>query len=190
MAKLACYFLGSDLARVLDSDLYPLDYVWVVGRATGCAIHFSDPLVSKQHARIRHDEESGCWQVLDAGSTNGTYRNGKRLDPRVWTSIQEGDRLHFGAPKARIRFSYDIDETLSAENDDDEPTSALVPGQLPTVPPAATPPAEPSKEHSRWSVIADVVDWIQNPATLSGGMYRLVILFAFLATVAIVLILR
>lgn len=49
-----------------------------VGRGADCRVRFYDPLVSRRHARIFHDE--GAWQIEDLGSRNGTTVDGAKVD--------------------------------------------------------------------------------------------------------------
>lgn len=71
--------------------------VWVVqgthtvGRGPTCDLVLPDPAVSRQHALV-------CWgpdgtEVVDLGSTNGTYVNGRRV---ARCRLQDGDRLQLG----------------------------------------------------------------------------------------------
>ena len=50
----------------------------VVGRGTDCDIILVDPLCSRIHADV-HREDDGWW-VRDAGSRNGTFLNGQRVE--------------------------------------------------------------------------------------------------------------
>lgn len=59
-------------------------------RASGCIL--SDPSVSRAHAVVRHVE--GRWWLRDAGSTNGTDVNGRRITGE--TEIRPGDEVTFG----------------------------------------------------------------------------------------------
>lgn len=63
----------------------------VVGRSLKTALQLSDETVSRQHARL--DYESGGHVIVDLGSTNGTFVNGKRVDRR---RLSPGDRIVLG----------------------------------------------------------------------------------------------
>jgi len=63
-----------------------------VGRAPGSSIRTTNNSVSRAHGRIALDGER--YVVKDAGSRNGTYVNGARVDGvRV---LKDGDIVHFG----------------------------------------------------------------------------------------------
>ena len=68
----------------------------VIGRASACTIPLrtvADTVVSKRHAVIAIDEK-GAATVLDLGSRNGTFLNGKPV--RARTTLALGDRLMLG----------------------------------------------------------------------------------------------
>ncbi len=49
-----------------------------IGRGASNDLHFRDPWLSRDHARIEHKD--GRWTVEDVGSRNGTFLNGKVLE--------------------------------------------------------------------------------------------------------------
>jgi hypothetical protein len=51
--------------------------------------------VSRHQARIQH--ENGTYTLLDVGSTNGTFVNGKALAYNTPVELHDGDTLAFGA---------------------------------------------------------------------------------------------
>ena len=72
----------------LDPTVMPV----TVGRAPGSSIRTTNNSVSRNHGRVALDGER--YVVKDAGSRNGTYVNGARVDGvRV---LKDGDILHFG----------------------------------------------------------------------------------------------
>lgn len=74
------------------------------------------PDVSRIHATIAW--EGSKWQIKDS-STNGTFVNGKRLLPSVYTDLHDQDTVQFGSLEA------DSWEVASL----DEPRSMLIPMQ-------------------------------------------------------------
>jgi hypothetical protein len=62
-----------------------------VGRSRECDIFLVDPSVSRVHALL--DVREGQLVVRDAGSTNGTFVNGERVQLRA---LQPGDCVAFG----------------------------------------------------------------------------------------------
>jgi len=67
-----------------------------VGRARGAEIQILEDLVSRNHARI---QVGASVTVLDLGSRNGTYVNGRRIDR---ATLESGDRLLFGTSVGQV----------------------------------------------------------------------------------------
>ena len=64
----------------------------LIGRSSRSVVPIEDMTISRQHARIRVDEQV---TLVDLGSRNGTYVSGERVkDPRV---LRHGDRLAIGS---------------------------------------------------------------------------------------------
>jgi len=71
----------------VDSDII------IVGRGAGCDIRLDDPQVSRQHAEIR---SSGLQvSIADAGSRNGTFVNGARI--QGMQVLHPGDEIRIGS---------------------------------------------------------------------------------------------
>lgn len=68
-----------------------------VGRNAQCDIFLVDPSVSRNHALL--DVREGTLVVRDAGSSNGTYVNGKRVQLRA---LRTGDVVAFGKTEMRV----------------------------------------------------------------------------------------
>jgi len=67
-----------------------------VGRSRRCDYRIADGSVSALHAILTYDLASGEYSVADASSRNGTFLNGKRLEPEVRTAIWPGALVGFG----------------------------------------------------------------------------------------------
>jgi ABC-type multidrug transport system ATPase subunit len=65
--------------------------VTTIGRGAGCDIVLTDLLVSRRHAELRPDPAG--LQLVDLGSTNGTYHNGRRVNR---ARLRPGDRVSVG----------------------------------------------------------------------------------------------
>jgi hypothetical protein len=64
----------------------------LVGRSANCQVTLDDPLVSREHARIRIQDTNAT--VEDLGSRNGVQVGGKPITGA--TPIQNGDRIRIG----------------------------------------------------------------------------------------------
>ena len=76
----------------------PLDKLpLTVGKLRGCAEFVIDnPSISRLHARFFSDTSGMTTLMKDLNSTNGTYLNGRRLNPNETVSIREGDEIGLG----------------------------------------------------------------------------------------------
>lgn len=85
-----------------------------VGRSVNAEVRFhaeQDSVVSGHHAQIVF--ERGAYQLLDLGSRNGTWLNGRRLTTRK--ALSPGDRIvfgHPGGPEAEVEI---VDEPADPE---------------------------------------------------------------------------
>lgn len=73
----------------------------VIGRDPSASSHVVvDPSVSREHARL--SVEGGELRVEDLESTNGTYLNGRRLEPGQRARVADGDELELGSVRLRV----------------------------------------------------------------------------------------
>jgi pSer/pThr/pTyr-binding forkhead associated (FHA) protein len=56
----------------------------------------ADPGISRLHA-VLHASPDGTWSIVDPGSANGTFLNGRQLATGELVSLHEGDRINLGA---------------------------------------------------------------------------------------------
>lgn len=69
-----------------------------IGRSSAAGLMVLDPEVSRIHARL--ESQGGIVYASDAGSSNGSFLNGRRLDGAI--ELRPGDTLDVGA--TRITF--------------------------------------------------------------------------------------
>jgi adenylate cyclase len=74
---------------------YPLSdgQSWAIGRGDGCAVLLESRSVSRLHALIQR-KDTGELALVDLGSRNGSFLNGKRVSFPV--ALNDKDRLLFG----------------------------------------------------------------------------------------------
>ncbi|HLV22706.1 MAG TPA: FHA domain-containing protein [Polyangiaceae bacterium] len=70
----------------------------VLGRSTVCHVTIEDPLVSRQHARLRVDGERAT--IEDLGSRNGLHVNGRPISGPV--ELDDNDRIRIGTQELVI----------------------------------------------------------------------------------------
>lgn len=73
-------------------DQLPLDHYTTIGRRDDNTLMIDDGFVSGAHAEIVFDQ--GSWWLVDLGSTNGTFLNGRPVRARI--RIAPGDVVQFG----------------------------------------------------------------------------------------------
>ncbi len=96
-----------DAGRVEEYKLYAIDkrnkrhielrrFPCTVGKMAGCVDYvLSDDSVSRIHARF--DKQGEKILMTDMNSTNGTYKNGLRMQPQETVEIEPGDEIRFGS---------------------------------------------------------------------------------------------
>ena len=68
---------------------------FLIGREDYCNLKIDEDSVSRSHAEIRRDQESGEYLLIDSGSTNGTFLNDERLGDQHRV-LQAGDTIRVG----------------------------------------------------------------------------------------------
>lgn len=81
--------------RSSDGALYPIAHRTLIGRAPTSTLRVSEPLASAEHASIAWT--GGAWVIRDLGSRNGTFVDGKKIEPGAAVAVYEGAELGFGA---------------------------------------------------------------------------------------------
>ena len=89
--------------------MYKLDKAeQLLGRSSETAVQIEDDGVSRKHAKIDLAPD-GTHQLVDLGSTNGTFLNGSRVSV---APLQDGDKIQIGANTV---FKYSIQDALEEE---------------------------------------------------------------------------
>jgi predicted component of type VI protein secretion system len=87
----------------LDDRRYVLDGpTATLGRSKECECVINDPNISRKHAQLRRNN-TGDWQVVDLGSTNGIKVNGRRVSS---ARLAPGDEVTLGTTS----FAFDIEQ--------------------------------------------------------------------------------
>lgn len=74
----------------------------VIGRSPRDAtLLIDDETLSREHARVSYEPEAGL-QIQDLDSTNGTWVNGRRLQPHTRTPLAADDGVELGGVKLRV----------------------------------------------------------------------------------------
>lgn len=96
-----------DESKAAEYKLYAVDrrnkrhielkqFPCTIGKMAGCVDHvLPDHSVSRIHARF--DRQGDKVFLTDMNSTNGTYKNGLRMQPQETVEIEPGDEIRFGS---------------------------------------------------------------------------------------------
>lgn len=74
--------------------------IYLVGRSRICQVRPKNRYVSRKHCAIIHRKREVL--IQDLGSRTGTYINRVRIDPKVATTLQDGDKIRVGKTKFRV----------------------------------------------------------------------------------------
>lgn len=88
-----------------DGTIIELPDSCTLGRDSGNTVTLNDSHASKFHAIIQRQGEGECW-LVDLGSSNGTYVNGRRLTKSQ--ILRHGDEIQMGAG----RFLFETETIL------------------------------------------------------------------------------
>ena len=108
--------------------------------------------VSRRHAVIRQTEVENRLDLIDLGSSNGTFLNGLRVMPNQLQRLRDGDEIRLGQMVLTIFFqAAPLPDTLAGGAvKPDAPAGGSaqpdVPGGAQPTPPAGTPPEPPASD--------------------------------------------
>jgi len=96
-----------------DGPVHTLSGECLVGRSRRADLRLDDREVSGNHAQIRWTGER--WELLDLGSRNGTFLDGRRLEAGERVHLARGSALGFGALVPRWLLADDGPPLAAAE---------------------------------------------------------------------------
>ena len=95
-----------DGSKAAENKLYAMDrrnkqhielkrFPCTIGKMAGCVDHvLADNSVSRIH--VKFERQGDRILMTDMNSTNGTYKNGLRMEPQETVEIEPGDEIRFG----------------------------------------------------------------------------------------------
>jgi hypothetical protein len=86
------------LQGVQRGELFTLSPISSIGTDPKCTVVLNDKFMSSRHAEIK--AENGVWVLRDAGSTNGTYVNNRRVDRH---ELVDNDFIKFGSAMLKFK---------------------------------------------------------------------------------------
>ncbi|MGE0082264.1 MAG: FHA domain-containing protein [Thiohalomonadaceae bacterium] len=89
-----------ELVSETGTERVPCGAALTLGRDRNNAVVLGDRLVSRNHAMVRRLGEADYY-LIDSGSSNGTWVNGRRVSAPV--QLHDGDRIRLGAVEVVFR---------------------------------------------------------------------------------------
>lgn len=160
---------------------------WVLGRSPTAQITINMRTISGKHAAISYSFANDSWLLSDLASENGTYLNGKKVEPpRRPQPIAIGDRIDLG-PRARIQVVENAQDTIPDELELGPPTVAsTTPIETPAPAPAPEPaPPPPPRTYADSAYLW--AQWLISGSTVAGKVYRLIVLVIAVAVAVVVI---
>ncbi len=84
-----------------QTTVEPTPYPFTIGRASDNRMVVNDLKVSSHHAQIRPEGQG--YEIIDLGSSNGTFVNEQQLVPNLPRFLNPGDQIRIGD----TRFTYE-----------------------------------------------------------------------------------
>lgn len=160
---------------------------WVLGRSPLAQITLNLRTISVKHAAISYSFANNTWLLSDLASENGTYLNGKRVEPpKRPQPIAIGDRIDLG-PRARIQVVENAQDTIPDELELGPPTIASTTPIETPIPPPAPAPAPPPASTTPWDSLKIFTQWVISGQTAAGKVYRLIVAGAGVAVFILML---
>lgn len=104
---------------------------YTLGRVANIDITLPYSWVSRKHAMIQR-EENGCFNLIDLGSSNGTFINGRKIHTPI--TLQNGDCIGIGSTRLLFHQETTSPRTPATVGPDlDEMTVAFVQKQIITI---------------------------------------------------------
>lgn len=85
----------------------------LVGRSLGCDLRLAHGRASAEHAVLAWMD--GRWMARDLASRHGTWVDGNKLAPGVWTPLRAGAVIRFGSERERWALASEDGPALFAE---------------------------------------------------------------------------
>lgn len=98
----------------------------VMGRHAGCDIRLRDPSVSGKHCQIQIDKKNEIW-LVDLGSTNSTYVNGKPLPSGASVKLAPWDSIRIGTQQFLFNcLGYNGRQSIRLNDENFEQANSLI----------------------------------------------------------------
>jgi len=82
-----------------------------IGRTVAADLVFPDDKISRLHARVERDVESGDWYLVDNNSTNGTFLNNRQV---AREALSAGDKIFVGHTILKFLLEDEVESESAA----------------------------------------------------------------------------
>jgi pSer/pThr/pTyr-binding forkhead associated (FHA) protein len=96
-----------------------------LGRDPSCDVQIESPHVSRAHAILRYDDDAGSWVLIDNGSTQGTYVDGRRTARTVLAATTV---VTLGQPGRGEQVALEVAPAVLVDTDGTVPATLDRPG--------------------------------------------------------------
>jgi hypothetical protein len=96
---------GQQVLRVAKRGQIGFASMIAVGRTSNNDIVIDSQAISKFHAHFTVNADTGTCTLTDAASTNGTFVNSTRLEPRQPCQLSDGDEVSFAQKYCYIHYT-------------------------------------------------------------------------------------
>jgi hypothetical protein len=94
------------LARYPEKPvMVPVHGMLSIGRAGTNDVILTELRVSRKHARIQWERVMELYTLVDVGSSNGTFLNGKKIPAGVPSPLYDGDKIRFASSVYTVRLA-------------------------------------------------------------------------------------
>ncbi len=94
---------------------------FIIGRSPECELKINTDVVSRKHLQVDYENEKIF--ITDLGSTNGTFLNGRKIQPHIKAEYKTGDRLSVESESSECTFRIIIikdQQTIDAGLDEQQ----------------------------------------------------------------------
>lgn len=102
------------IASVKKREGNPYPDRFSIGRALNCDVVIRLPFVSKVHAHVQVSGPSG-YSLRDNDASNGTFVNGRKLEPKGTAALKLGDEIAFGSLELQFVDASQLYQILRSE---------------------------------------------------------------------------
>lgn len=149
---------------------------WLWGRDEHCDLVIESRSVSREHCTISYSPSREQWELTDQHSTNGTWVNGKQIEPKDPEPLQPDIRFTLGTLPFEFVVLEEFDDTLNDYELEGEPTVA-----------STEPLATTTTSKTLGDSLYEMTKWLISGQTMLGRAYRLGVAVVLTAVASIVI---